>query len=168
MTTQMKMKMKMKMKTKTTMKATTATELTRAAAFGVGLLAMVALASCDDAPPVLVWVDGFAPDHVTFDVEDLGALDDAALAARAKSADIDGVSRVNAGACAAEKGGVCRAALLTVFVNNRGTEPIPPPVVRLAVPQGQSPRLPIAFGAHQIDRGRTGRVRSIVQLYPGE
>jgi hypothetical protein len=121
--------------------------------------------ACTDAPPAMVWVDGFAPENVSFDVEDLGALDDTALAARAKSADIDGVIPVEAGACGDAP---CRATLVSIYVNNRTGRAEAPPVLRLSSPPGKPRRLPIAFRAHQIDPGRTGRVRTIVQLWPGE
>ena len=37
------------------------------------------MGACDRAPPLMVWVDGFAPENVSFDVEDLAAAGAAVL-----------------------------------------------------------------------------------------
>lgn len=111
-----------------------------------------------------LWVDGFAPENVSFDVSDLGPLDDAALAAQKARPDVDGVMALPPGSC----DGPCRAAQVSVFVANRGTTPEPPPVIRLDAPVGKARRLPIAFRVPQVDPGRTGRVRWVVQLWPDE
>jgi len=129
------------------------------------VLAPVAMsAGCSKAPPVTLWVDGFAPENVSFDVIDLGPLDDAALAAQKARPDVDGVMALPPGSCP----GPCRAAQVSVFVANRGTTPEPPPVIRLDAPTGKARRLPIAFRVPQVDPGRTGRVRWVVQLWPEE
>lgn len=129
------------------------------------LLATTSLVgSCDRAPPLMVWVDGFAPENVSFEVKDLGPLDDAGITAVKRQGSIDGVMRLPPGTCS----GPCRVASLSVYVVNRGPQPEGPPVVRLDVPEGQPRRLPIAFGGKQIDPGRTGRVRWLVELHPGE
>ena len=131
----------------------------------LALWAVVAtMAGCSKAPPVTLWVDGFAPENVSFDVSDLGLLDDAALAAQKARPDVDGVMPLPPGSC----DGPCRTAQVSVFVANRGTTPEPPPVVRLDAPVGKARRLPMAFRVPQVDPGRTGRVRWVVQLWPDE
>ena len=39
---------------------------------------------------------------------------------------------------------------------------------RLAVPPGKERRLPIAFTGSDVDPGRTGRIRWLVEMYPEE
>jgi hypothetical protein len=119
---------------------------------------------CGDAPAVELYVDGFEPEQVRFEVEDLGALDDAAFEARRKSPDIDGALRVEPGACA----GPCRVAAVSVFLKNDGADAQPPPVVRLKSPPSRPARSPIVFQGDEISRGRIGRIRWLVQLYPEE
>jgi hypothetical protein len=130
----------------------------------VGLWLVAAAAGCPGETPVQLWVDGFAPDNVRFEVESLGPQTPEQLGALQKRADIDGALLLPAAAC----GGPCRAAIVSVFVTNRGTEPEPPPVVRLDAPAGRPRRLPIAFRDHQIDRGRIGRIRWLVEMWPDE
>lgn len=128
------------------------------------VVVLMGLAACSSRTPVALYVDGFQPEQVSFDVEDLGTPDAAALAAIEKRPDIDGVMRLPAGSCS----GPCRAVLVSVHITNRNTVPEPPPVVRLVVPEGRPRRLPIAFTAPQIDPGRIGRVRWLVELWPEE
>jgi hypothetical protein len=133
----------------------------------VGSVALVVgclMAACSPAPSLSLWVDGFAPEHVTFEVKDVGRKDDGELEAWRRERAADGVMRVPAGSC--PEG--CRVAEVTVFVTNRTAHPEAPPVVRLRSPPGRERRLPIAFGGVQIDPGRTGRVRWLVQLWPEE
>jgi len=130
------------------------------------LLSAVAVlaAGCDEAPPLTLWVDGFAPEHVSFEVKDLGPLDEPAIAATRRERAADGVMRLPPGSCPDR----CRVAEVTVFVTNRTASPEAPPVVRLTAPAEKPRRLPIAFGGARIDPGRTGRVRWLVELWPGE
>jgi hypothetical protein len=130
----------------------------------VALSTLSAAGGCSKSPPLMLWVDGFAPENVSFDAEDLGRLDDAALMAQRVRPDIDGVMRLPAGSC----DGPCRATRVTVFVVNRGKTPEAPPVVRLDAPAGRVRRLPIAFHVPQVDPGRTGRVRWVVEMWPEE
>jgi len=120
-------------------------------------------AGCERAP-VTLWVDGFVPEHVSYDVRDLGVLDDNALRALRETREIDGVLRLPADACP----GVCRASEVSIYVQNRTAQPIAPPVVRLDAPPGRASRLPLAVRSAQIDPGRTGRLRFIVQRWPEE
>jgi len=120
--------------------------------------------ACPSRTPVELYVDGFAPEQVSFDVEDLGVPDDAAIKAVAGRADVDGTMLLPAGSC----DGACRAVLVSVFVTNKGKQPEAPPVVRLEAPPTRARRLPIAFTAPAIDPGRIGRVRWLVQLWPEE
>lgn len=124
----------------------------------------VCATGCDRAPPLTLWVDGFAPEHVSFEVKDLGPLDDVGIAAVRREQAADGVMRLPPGSCPDR----CRVAEVTVFVTNRTGNPEAPPVVRLATPPEKPRRLPIAFGGARIDPGRTGRVRWLVELWPGE
>lgn len=130
----------------------------------VALSTLSAVGGCSKAPPLMLWVDGFPPENVSFDAEDLGHLDDAALAAQRNRPDVDGAMRLPAGSC----DGPCRVAQVTVFVVNRSKTPEAPPVVRLDAPAGRVHRLPIAFHVPQVDPGRTGRVRWVVELWPEE
>jgi hypothetical protein len=136
----------------------------RSASLPVALLAIVVAIGCTPAVPVELYVDGFDPAQVSFDVENLGSLDDQALRDVRRRPDVDGAMLLPASSCA----GPCRAVLVSVFVTNRGTHPEPPPVVRLDAPAGKDRRLPIAFSATAIDPGRVGRVRWLVQLWPEE
>ena len=43
----------------------------------VALSTLSAAGGCSKSPPLMLWVDGFAPENVSFDAEDLGRLDDA-------------------------------------------------------------------------------------------
>ena len=119
---------------------------------------------CAADTPVELWVDGFAPDDVRFEVESLGPQTVEQLDALRKRPDVDGALLLPEGSCS----GPCRAALVSVFVNNRKPDPEPSPVIRLDVPGGKPRRLPIAFAAPQIDRGRIGRIRWLVELWPDE
>jgi hypothetical protein len=123
-----------------------------------------AATGCERAPPLTLWVDGFAPEHVTFEVKDLGPLDEVGIASIRRERAADGVMRLPPGSCPDR----CRVAEVTVFVTNRTGHPEAPPVVRLATPPEKPRRLPIAFGGARIDPGRTGRVRWLVELWPGE
>lgn len=136
----------------------------RAAVPLCALLTSLVAAGCTPAVPVELYVDGFNPEQVSFDVESLGALDDQALREVRRRPDVDGAMVLPPGSCA----GPCRAVLVSVFVTNRSATPEPPPVVRLDVPAGKDRRLPIAFSAAAIDPGRVGRVRWLVQLWPEE
>ncbi len=127
-------------------------------------LACAVLSSCSSRTPVELYVDGFAPENVSFDVEDLGALDAAAVTEIVKRQDVDGAMQLPSSSCV----DACRAVLVSVFVTNKNKLPESPPVVRLDVPTGRARRLPIAFTAPAIDPGRIGRVRWLVQLWPEE
>jgi hypothetical protein len=129
------------------------------------LSAVAVLATgCDEAPPLTLWVDGFAPEQVSFEVKDLGPLDDVGIATARREQAADGVMRLPPGSCPDR----CRVAEVTVFITNRTANPEAPPVVRLTAPPEKPRRLPIAFSGARIDPGRTGRVRWLVELWPGE
>jgi hypothetical protein len=128
------------------------------------VLALATLAGCKKETPLDLYVDGFLPQNVRFEVEDLGLVDDAQLAALKRRPDIDGVALLPPSACA----GPCRAAIFSVFVHNKSGQPEATPVVRLDVPLGKPPRQPIAFGGGEITQGRIGRIRWLVSLYPEE
>jgi hypothetical protein len=57
---------------------------------------------------------------------------------------------------------------VSVYVANRTSSPLAPPVIRLDAPAGRVPRLPLAGQAAQIDPGRTSRLRFIVERWPEE
>ncbi len=141
--------------------------MSRLALFAASACAVVlaTVPGCANDTPVQLWVDGFSPDNVRFETESLGPQTAEQLQAIKGRRDIDGALLLPAGSCGADP---CRAALVSVFVTNRGSAPEPPPVVRLDVPAGRPRRLPIAFRDQQIERGRIGRIRWLVELWPEE
>ena len=131
-----------------------------------GLLAALVLCAspgCSKETPIEVYVDGFEPENVRFEVEDLGARDQAELMELSRRGDIDGLLLLPAGAC----NGPCRATLVSIFVHNLGDAEAPP-VVRLKAPVGTPARAPIAFRGGEISQGRIGRIRWLVELWPEE
>lgn len=138
--------------------------LTRASTRGAALaLALMAAVACTRPTAVEVFVDGFEPENVRFEVEELGARSQEELGELSRRGDIDGLLLLPPGSCA----GPCRAAIVSIFVHNRGG-PEAPPVVRLKSPPGKASRAPIAFRGGEIDHGRVGRIRWIVELWPEE
>ena len=129
-------------------------------------LALLALCACKEQTKVELYVDGFQPENVRFELEDLGALDRAAIDALKKRPDVDGVLALPDGSC----NGPCRVALVSVFVHNMqpGAEKEPAPVVRLKSPTNRDQRHPIAFRGGAIDKGRVGRIRWAVEMWPEE
>jgi hypothetical protein len=129
-------------------------------------LALVAsVAACKRETPVELYVDkGFDPKDVRFEIEDLGPVDGAKFDELSRRPDIDGTLRLPEGTCSQP----CQAAIVSVFMHNKGAEPVAPPVVRLKAPDGKPERLPIAFRDKQINQGRIGRIRWLVRLYPEE
>lgn len=121
-------------------------------------------AGCPDETPVLVYVDGFQPENVRFEIEALGPQTAEQLQKLKARPDINDALLLPTGSC----GGPCKAALISISVKNPSTSAEPPPVVRLAVPPGKERRLPIAYGGENIDAGRTGRIRWLVEMYPEE
>jgi hypothetical protein len=123
-----------------------------------------ALGGCHKEMPVELFVDGFEPKDVRFETEDLGPLDEAKFDEMARRGDIDGTLRLSAADCPRP----CRAAIVSVFVHNMAADAKAPPVVRIKTPEGKPERLPIGFRGKQINQGRVGRIRWLVQMYPGE
>ncbi len=123
------------------------------------------LPACSEQTPIQLWVDGFQPENVRFELQNLGPQTPAQLAAIKARKDVDGTLLLPPGSCP-DPG--CRAALVSVFVTNRSVEKEPPPVVRLAVPAGRPVRRPVVFQASDIDPGRVGRIRWLVELWPEE
>lgn len=137
---------------------------TRGAALAASLAAVLALgAGCRKQTDVDVYVDGFEPENVRFEVEQLGARTHQELTAISHRGDIDGLMLLPGGAC----GDPCRAVIVSIFVHNRGGAEAPP-VVRLKVPNGKAARQPIAFRGGEISHGRVGRIRWVVELWPEE
>jgi hypothetical protein len=130
----------------------------------VVVIALAGLAACPKETPVMMWVDGFQPENVRFEVQDLGPQTAGQLQALKVRPDIDGALLLPAGSCPSS----CKAAIISVFVTNRSKEKEPSPVIRLASPPGRARRLPIAFGAADIDPGRIGRIRWLIEMYPEE
>ena len=130
------------------------------------LCALVVLAAdCAPKTDVELYVDGFLPKNVRFEIVDQGPMDKDAVNALAKRPDVDGALLLPAGTCA----GPCRVSLVSVFVkNDREKDAEPPPVIRLKTPAGKPERLPIAFRGKEIDKGRVGRIRWVVEMYPEE
>ena len=123
-------------------------------------------ASCTPKTEVELYVDGFQPKNVRFEVEDQGPMTKEQLDSLAKRRDVDGASRLPDGAC----GGPCRVAIVSVFVHNLGADaqPEPPPVIRLKTPPGKPERQPIAYRGDEISKGRIGRIRWVVEMWPEE
>ena len=138
----------------------------RSAVVTLILPALLAAASCDDKTRVEMFVDGFQPKNVRFEVEDLGALDAAGIAELDRRPDVDGIIPLPPGSC----GAACRVALVSVFVDNtgQGATDEPAPVVRLRSPANRPLRLPIAYRGGAIDKGRIGRIRWAVEMWPEE
>jgi hypothetical protein len=149
--------------------------------------ALLCIGACTKKTGVELYVDGFEPENVRFEVEDLGVQTEEQLAALKKRRDIDGALLLPPSSCGdpsvsrsgregprlsrSGREGPCRAAIVSVYVSNKGPldgEPEPPPVVRLRVPPGREPRLPIAFRGDEIQKGRVGRVRWLVEMWPEE
>lgn len=129
-------------------------------------LVLLALLGCERKTVVEMYVDGFLPKNVRFEVEDLGALDERGIEEIDARPDVDGVLRLAPGSC----GGPCRVALVSVFVHNLGSEATdePAPVVRLKSPANREVRQPIAYRGGAIDKGRIGRIRWAVEMWPEE
>lgn len=137
--------------------------MARPFALALGLFAWTA---CKAETRVDMFVDGFQPKNVRFETEDLGALDHAQLKALDARPDVDGVLYLPPGAC----GGPCKAAMVSVFVHNMDADAKveAAPVVRLKTPPNRERRLPIAFRGGQIEKGRVGRIRWVVEMWPEE
>ncbi len=133
-----------------------------AAVLVVGLLAP----GCKDKTKVELFVDGFQPKNVRFEIEDKGPLTKAQIAELKTHRDIDGVLEIPEGSCA----GPCRVSIVSVYVHNMDNDAVdqPPPVVRIKSPPGRAKRQPIAFGGEQISKGRIGRIRWVVEMWPEE
>jgi hypothetical protein len=131
------------------------------------LALVLLLGACERAETrIEMYVDGFQPKNVRFEVEDLGPLDAAAIAELRKRRDVDGVIALPEGSCA----GPCRAVLVSVFVHNMDRDAMeePAPVVRIKSPTDRALREPIAYRGGSIDKGRIGRIRWAVQMWPEE
>ena len=137
----------------------------RALVVTAALVVAATLVGCPEETPIQMWVDGFQPENVRFELDNLGPQTAQQLAAIKARKDVDGALLLPAGSCP-DPG--CRAALVTVFVTNRSGEKEPPPVVRLAVPARRAARQPVVFQAMDIDPGRVGRIRWLVELWPEE
>jgi hypothetical protein len=127
-------------------------------------LGLLATAGCKRSTPVELFVDGFQPENVRFEIEDQGPLDDKAVEELARRPDVDGALRLPPGSCP----GPCRVAMVSVFVHNTGADSEAPPVVRLKSPPSRPPRQPIAFRGGTIDKNRYGRIRWVVEMWPEE
>lgn len=119
---------------------------------------------CRDEVRVRLETTALPPDDVMLEVEELGLQSFGSLAARASQGDIDAARLLPRQACE----GPCRALEVTLFVKNSGRAAEAPPVVRLSSPPGKPARQAITFTADEISPGRTGRIRFLVSLWPGE
>lgn len=131
------------------------------------LVTVAFVAGCKAETKLDMFVDGFLPKNVRFEVEDLGALTTAQLRELDKRPDVDGVLYLPEGSCPA---GPCKAAMVSVFVHNLDADANvePAPVVRIKSPTGRPARLPIAFRGGEINKGRIGRIRWVVEMWPEE
>ena len=131
------------------------------ASLSLGVLACVG--ACEKTK-VDVFVKGFDPEAVRFEIDDQGALSADALQALVHRGDIDGSLLLPSGSCA----GPCRVAIVSIFAKNSGAGADAPPVVRLDAPPGRVARLPLAFRGGEISPGRIGRIRWVVEMWPEE
>lgn len=142
------------------------------AASSVLLAAALPGAGCAAPTPIELYADGFDPEQVRFEVEDLGKPGRAALRERHARGDVDGalyVDPANDAAC----GGPCRAVLVTIWIKNTAAPgakdaAYAPPVVRIEAPRGRPARVPLSYRGLEISPGRTGRIRWLVELWPDE
>ena len=130
----------------------------------LALLAAAVVSGCTEPTKVDVFVKGFDPERVRFEVDDKGVLGAEALHALVRRGDIDGSLLLPPGTC----DGGCRVAIVSIFAKNSGAGAEAPPVVRLESPEGRPARMPIAFRGGEISPGRTGRIRWVVEMWPGE
>jgi hypothetical protein len=135
-------------------------------AFVVSAFVVMALGACKAETRVDMFVDGFQPKNVRFETEDLGTLTTAQLRELDKRPDVDGVLYLPEGTC----GGPCKAAMVSVFVHNLDADAKveAAPVIRLKTPPNRERRLPIAFRGGEIEPGRIGRIRWVVEMWPEE
>lgn len=143
----------------------------RAAALVFAMPALLAGAACEKKTVLELYVDGFQPSNVRFELEDLGPLDEAGIRSLDQRPDVDGIMMLPPGSCGNALGaGACRVSLLSVFVHNMGHDATsePAPVVRLRSPTNRAVRLPIPYRGGAIDKGRIGRIRWAVQMWPEE
>lgn len=129
----------------------------------IALALLVGMAGCSEKTDVELYVDGFEPKNVRFEVEELGPQTKEQLLALKGRPDVDGVLFLPDNSC----NGPCKAAIVTVFVHNKA-QAEPPPVVRLKSPANRPARLPIAFRGDEISKGRVGRIRWVVEKWPEE
>lgn len=133
-----------------------------------GLLALLASGCQRDVEVRLVLPEGntggLSRQDVILEARDLGRPPLALLERRARAGDIDGERLLDDSAC----DGPCRALEVTLFVTNRGAVSAAPPVVRLSSPPGRPARPPVALTAHEISKGRAGRIRFLLSLWPEE
>jgi len=108
--------------------------------------------------------EGFADDAVEISIDGKGKLTAEEVAAIEAKPDVEHVLRLPQGSCPDG----CEFAMVTVYVDNTTGAAMAPPVVRLASPAQRPPRGALAFGTHEISVGRKGRLRWLVELWPGE
>jgi hypothetical protein len=130
---------------------------------GLSLL-VFSMTGCEREVTPRLATSGIARDAVQIDVKPLGKLTDEEVANRRSTLGVDGVYRVPAGSCE----GPCDWAQVSLYVENKTSERMAPPVVRVDAPRGKPLRPPLGLGADRIDPGRIGRIRWLIEMYPEE
>ena len=135
--------------------------LIKRTAFG---LAMLLFSGCQDIT-AQIWIHGIPLNDVFVELDNLGRLSTTELQQQGRNNSVDHLISLNDRACDSKH---CRAVLVTVFIENKSPEPLPPPVIRLDSPKGKPIRQPFTSSYGEIDPGRTGRIRFITRLWPKE
>ena len=112
----------------------------------------------------LLTVRDFEPANVRATLSSLGRLDADDVKIRRAKGDLDGVALLPLGACP----DACSFALVDIYVDNPTNHAYAPPVLRLDAPAGRQARLATAFRGTEISAHRTGRIRTLVELWPEE
>jgi hypothetical protein len=128
------------------------------------VITVVALVGCEREVAPRLATSGIDREAVQIDIKALGKLTEQEIADKRAYLGIDGIYRVAAGTCSDG----CDWAQVSVYIENRSTERMAPPVVRVDTPKGKPIRPPLGLGADRIDPGRIGRIRWLIEMYPEE
>jgi hypothetical protein len=129
-----------------------------------GLIVLLASVGCSEVEGRL-WVHGFPLDAVELEIKDLGRLDPEALQKKMSTLGTTDLLSLPVDACAPK---ICRSLVATVYIRNPGDAALPPPVIRIDSPNPAHPRIPLSSSYGAIEVGRTGRIRFVTTLWPGE
>ena len=130
----------------------------------MALCGFMLIAGCQEIT-AQIWIHGLPLDDVFVEVENLGHLSPTELENAGRRASVDRLISLPKNACGAEH---CKAILVTTFIENKTSDPLPPPVIRLESPPGKPKRQALTSNFGEIEPGRTGRIRFITSMWPGE